>query len=130
MQCPACGESLIVLKEHDQIEVDYCHACHGTWIDAGELDLILGGHQARTEFLSSGRPATNVTEAGRKCPVCKKIMEKALTAAPSLFCTTGARATGCRSMRASPQSVLAEEEHHIAEGRREVLDFLREVFPA
>jgi Zn-finger nucleic acid-binding protein len=40
MNCPRCG---IVLKIADRqgVEVDFCPACRGIWLDRGELDKII-----------------------------------------------------------------------------------------
>jgi uncharacterized protein len=39
MRCPKCGEKLeeIVFQE---IQVDRCLACHGVWLDSGELEQV------------------------------------------------------------------------------------------
>ncbi len=40
MKCPNCDETLLMM-EKNQIEIDYCPACRGVWLDKGELDKIL-----------------------------------------------------------------------------------------
>ena len=40
MDCPAC-KGVVVVAEHQRIEVDYCTKCSGVWFDAGELELLL-----------------------------------------------------------------------------------------
>ncbi len=40
MKCPTCSNLMIVV-EHEQIELDYCVNCFGVWFDAGELGLLL-----------------------------------------------------------------------------------------
>ncbi|MGH7930945.1 MAG: zf-TFIIB domain-containing protein [Candidatus Binatia bacterium] len=39
MKCPKCGEPL---KERtfQKITIDQCTACHGIWLDAGELEQV------------------------------------------------------------------------------------------
>ncbi|HEY9450414.1 MAG TPA: zf-TFIIB domain-containing protein [Gemmatimonadaceae bacterium] len=39
MRCPKCGSRL---EERDvrDVKVDVCPECDGTWLDAGELDLL------------------------------------------------------------------------------------------
>ena len=39
MRCPKCGARL---DEQDvqHVKVDVCPQCHGTWLDAGELELL------------------------------------------------------------------------------------------
>ncbi len=41
MRCPKCGEPL---KEttFQKVLVDQCTACHGIWLDAGEMEAIAG----------------------------------------------------------------------------------------
>src|SRR3546814_8673260 len=40
MACPACRTGL-VMSERQGIEIDYCPACRGVWLDRGELDKII-----------------------------------------------------------------------------------------
>jgi hypothetical protein len=40
MKCPACSADLL-LSERQGIEIDYCPACRGVWLDRGELDQLL-----------------------------------------------------------------------------------------
>jgi Zn-finger nucleic acid-binding protein len=40
MACPVDGTTL-VMSERQGIEIDYCPACRGIWLDRGELDKIL-----------------------------------------------------------------------------------------
>jgi len=40
MACPACRTAL-VMSERQGIEIDYCPACRGVWLDRGELDKII-----------------------------------------------------------------------------------------
>ena len=39
MRCPKCGERLQQRSMHG-VEVDECPACHGMWLDQGELEKI------------------------------------------------------------------------------------------
>ncbi len=41
MKCPACKEPDLVMSERQGIEIDYCPACRGIWLDRGELDKII-----------------------------------------------------------------------------------------
>ena len=74
MNCPACRAPLIAV-EYEAIEVDYCVDCKGVWLDAGELELLLGNQRACSEFLAGG-DAAPLGEQRRKCPICRKNMEK------------------------------------------------------
>ena len=40
MTCAVAGAQL-VMSERQGIEIDYCPACRGVWLDRGELDKIL-----------------------------------------------------------------------------------------
>jgi len=40
MACPVDGATL-VMSERSGIEIDYCPACRGVWLDRGELDKII-----------------------------------------------------------------------------------------
>jgi len=40
MKCPVDGETL-VMAERNGVEIDYCPACRGVWLDRGELDKII-----------------------------------------------------------------------------------------
>lgn len=77
MTCPHCGEEMIVL-ELDQVEIDYCLACGGIWLDAGELEMLLDGGVEKDQMLSSFQSAQKVRERKKRCPICRKKMEKTL----------------------------------------------------
>lgn len=74
MDCPVCQNAMIVL-ELEQVEVDYCTECEGIWLDAGELELLLGG-AARAQALLESFTKADTPEKPRKCPICRKKMEK------------------------------------------------------
>ncbi len=76
MDCPVCKSAMIVL-ELDEVEVDYCCDCEGIWLDAGELELLLGGATASDALMASFQPA-KTAEKQRKCPICLKKMDKVL----------------------------------------------------
>jgi Zn-finger nucleic acid-binding protein len=40
MPCPIDGTNLVP-TERQGIEIDYCPACRGVWLDRGELDKII-----------------------------------------------------------------------------------------
>lgn len=40
MKCPNCNE-ILVMTERQGVEIDYCPACRGVWLDKGELDKII-----------------------------------------------------------------------------------------
>ena len=41
MKCPHCTDSTLVMTERQGLEIDYCPACRGIWLDRGELDNLL-----------------------------------------------------------------------------------------
>ena len=41
MKCPNCSDSTLVMTERQGVEIDYCPACRGVWLDRGELDKLL-----------------------------------------------------------------------------------------
>ena len=41
MKCPTCPESALVMTDRQGIEIDYCPACRGVWLDRGELDKLI-----------------------------------------------------------------------------------------
>jgi len=79
MKCPVCKVTTTAV-EHDKIELDYCHICHGIWFDRGELELLLdtltGGTSAKFINGLMQRPQAKVAEKTRKCPICGKKMNK------------------------------------------------------
>ena len=70
--CPVCGEPLVTY-ELDSIEIDHCVTCLGTWLDAGELEMI-----AERAGVASGAMtiALNKRREGRptkrRCPRCRR----------------------------------------------------------
>ncbi len=82
MLCPACEKEMLVL-EFEHVELDYCCACGGVWLDSGELELI--GQRAGVlegEFLRalSSERGKKPTDGGRRpCPVCRKPMREVQT---------------------------------------------------
>lgn len=77
MNCPFCKEPMIIL-ELNEVEIDYCIACGGIWLDSGELELLLGDSKKKDEFLFSIKKEKTCKEKSRKCPICLKRMEKVL----------------------------------------------------
>ena len=41
MKCPTCPDSMLIMSDRQGVEIDYCPACRGIWLDRGELDKIL-----------------------------------------------------------------------------------------
>lgn len=74
MNCPACKNSMVIL-ELNQVEIDYCTACKGIWLDSGELELIFSTND-RKEIDKSFLVKNDFAETRRRCPICKKKMDK------------------------------------------------------
>jgi Zn-finger nucleic acid-binding protein len=121
MNCPVCKEPMMVI-EHASVEVDYCVKCQGVWLDSGEIELLMGDAEKCDAYLAGGKPA-DAREAARRCPICGKKMEKAVTqgAEPVMYdrCVKG---DGLWFDKGELQAVLSG-------GGNAVSDFLREVFP-
>jgi len=79
MKCPACRKLMIVV-EHEKIELDFCLNCSGVWFDVGELGLLLetmeleGDHVSLDSILTS--PEAKSAEKKRRCPICGSKMKK------------------------------------------------------
>lgn len=72
--CPGCGAPMIVFELHG-VEVDYCPACGGTWLDAGELEQIAALAEAQAGRLAEGLRRARQGERGRRrCPRCRARM--------------------------------------------------------
>jgi len=76
MDCPLCDESAMITLELNEVEIDYCTKCKGIWLDAGELELLLGQEQEAKELIDSFKIDSESTEKLRKCPICYKKMYK------------------------------------------------------
>ena len=75
MDCPVCKNAMLTLELED-VEIDYCADCGGIWLDAGELELLLGEPQKARNLLDSFKTDSQCTEKIRKCPICDKKMQK------------------------------------------------------
>jgi Zn-finger nucleic acid-binding protein len=51
MKCPVCDNVNLMMSERQGVEIDYCPACRGIWLDRGELDKIID---------KNSQPATQV----------------------------------------------------------------------
>lgn len=78
MNCPACNEPLIVL-EHEAVEIDYCCACHGVWLDHAELALLFEDSRKAMVFLDALISDKTGKEHPRNCPICRTKMDKVVT---------------------------------------------------
>ncbi|MCK5808656.1 zf-TFIIB domain-containing protein [bacterium] len=78
LHCPVCKKEGLVVLEFDDIEIDYCLTCKGIWLDAGEMDLMIGNAEQAKQILESFESvsAKSINEKERPCPICDKKMEK------------------------------------------------------
>ncbi|MHC4121247.1 MAG: zf-TFIIB domain-containing protein [Planctomycetota bacterium] len=77
MDCPVCRKAMITLELED-VEIDHCIDCGGIWLDAGELELLLGEPDKARSLLDSFSVDSKSAEAIRKCPICDKKMQKVI----------------------------------------------------
>ncbi|HPI92494.1 MAG TPA: zf-TFIIB domain-containing protein [Deltaproteobacteria bacterium] len=77
MQCPGCSGHLVTL-EISGVEVDYCFTCQGIWLDNGEMERLVGLEGGDDRVIGSLRP-TSVGEKTKRCPACRRVMEKVAT---------------------------------------------------
>lgn len=76
MDCPVCKQSAMVTLELNEVEIDYCMQCEGIWLDAGELEILLGEPKKAQELINSFKIDSDNAENVRKCPICYKKMQK------------------------------------------------------
>jgi len=80
MICPTCKNIMIVV-EHERVELDYCTSCQGVWFDSGELALLLETMGLEEAGLSLSNiltsPEAKTAEKKRNCPICGQKMGKA-----------------------------------------------------
>lgn len=66
----------MITLELEDVEIDYCTDCGGIWLDAGELELLLNEPDKAKSLLDSFRIDSKSEETIRKCPICRKKMQK------------------------------------------------------
>ena len=64
MGCPACHTPL-AMAERQGIEIDYCPACRGVWLDRGELDKIIERSAAEPVARFAAAPPAHDTRRHR-----------------------------------------------------------------
>ncbi|MDP8246073.1 MAG: zf-TFIIB domain-containing protein [Candidatus Hinthialibacter antarcticus] len=73
--CPHCGEAMIVL-ELEGVEIDFCPSCKGTWLDAGELELLCEPDGAESGAVrEQAFSAKRDRKSKRRCPRCNWKMD-------------------------------------------------------
>ena len=56
MKCPNCPDTTLVMTDRQGIEIDYCPACRGIWLDRGELDKLLERASAAAPVMVAPAP--------------------------------------------------------------------------
>ncbi len=75
MDCPTCRNTMITLELAD-VEIDHCTSCGGTWLDTGELEILMEDPAQARRLLRSFRQSSSTAEMPRKCPICDRKMAK------------------------------------------------------
>lgn len=133
MKCPAC-KSLMIVVEHERIELDWCPRCSGVWFDRGELELLFDTMQiAKSTFALDdilSRPETRSTEKKRRCPICGKKMRKvALGKTPEVLIDACSYGDGLWFDKGEVIQLLAQAPSAAkAESQGRIITFLGEVF--
>jgi len=137
MKCPACSNLMIVV-EHENIELDYCTDCSGVWFDAGELELLLetmeleGSSLSLDSILTS--PEAKSSEKKRKCPICRQKMKKATAGhEPEVLIDACPRGDGLWFDKGEVGQLitqLPDKPSEKADSQGRVITFLGEVFRA
>jgi Zn-finger nucleic acid-binding protein len=66
----------MISLELQGVEIDRCLECHGTWLDAGELELLteLAGEDP-VELSRVLEKAETVRKEKRRCPICLRRLQ-------------------------------------------------------
>lgn len=72
MICPNCKKEILLIMEYDSIELDFCPECLGVWLDAEELQWILGADFDEQSIFTK----SSIDETKKKCPRCRSYMHK------------------------------------------------------
>jgi Zn-finger nucleic acid-binding protein len=120
MDCPVCKNAMITL-ELAEVEVDYCPGCDGIWLDAGEMEVLLGNEGKSKELIKSFHKAPQwvrqahhrpAREKQRKCPICDKKMEKIIVGhdKPTLLIDRCAKGDGLWFDKGELSNIIARAE--------------------
>jgi len=128
VDCQVCKNAMIVL-ELAEVEVDYCTDCGGIWLDAGELELLLGNSQQTKQLLDSFKIDSSCTEKRKKCPICLKKMQKIVVgpSTPPLLIDKCARGDGLWFDRGELQDILDRAK---LDKDNKIQKLLADIFPA
>ena len=130
MICPCCKKPMVVLELHE-VEIDHCLACRGVWLDGGELELLMQDSPERDSFVSS-LTVFESPEKKRRCPICRKKMEKVTTgpgfSGEAIRPVTLDRCTGKDGLWCDAGELEAMLEISGRNSPSKVLDLLKEIF--
>ena len=82
--CPACKKQPMEKSQDSQtkLEVDSCPECLGIWFDAGELETFYQSRELVQRFTPVGGDSLHhtyeISASARRCPRCRKGMERPL----------------------------------------------------
>jgi Zn-finger nucleic acid-binding protein len=132
MRCPACKNMMIVI-EHNHIELDHCVECGGVWFDAGELELLFETMKLEQSSLTLGSvltsPAAKSEEKKRKCPICSKKMKKATVGhEPEVLIDACPRGDGLWFDKGEVGQLITQLPQKPDSHQSHVINFLGEVF--
>jgi Zn-finger nucleic acid-binding protein len=74
--CPVCHIPLLTF-EWSGVELDRCDTCGGTWLDAGELEILVEPDAGPDPVAAAIRAAVDAGKTTRKCPRCGKRLAEA-----------------------------------------------------
>ncbi|OHB57666.1 MAG: hypothetical protein A2173_04600 [Planctomycetes bacterium RBG_13_44_8b] len=66
----------MITLELANVEIDHCTDCGGIWLDAGELEQLLGDNIKVKRLLDSFKVDSTKFEKLRQCPICDRKMQK------------------------------------------------------
>ena len=140
MNCPVCkgDKGVMIIVEHERIELDYCNNCAGIWFDYGELDLLLDHLDLDSSAFSMDTilslPEKQTKESARKCPACRQKMKKVMVGTdPEVMIDVCPRADGIWFDGGEVQQVirqLVDKAPTGTGGEEKIISFLGEVFKA
>ncbi len=58
--CPSCEKTDLFAKLIDGVEIDVCPRCHGIWLDAGELELIITRYHRKQKLHAVSDSASEI----------------------------------------------------------------------
>jgi len=98
----------MITLELADVEIDHCTECGGIWLDAGELELLLGEPEKAKQLLDSFKVDSTSTEKPRKCPICDKKMRKIIAGSsePTLLIDKCRRGDGLWFDKGELQDIL------------------------